>query len=1029
MLKALLGDPNARKIKKFQPLVTEVNLLEEEISALSDAELRGKTAAFQERVAKARNLNEERQIVDDILPEAFAVVREAGKRVLGMRHFDVQLLGGIVLHSGQIAEMKTGEGKTLVSTLPAYLNALNGRGVHVVTVNDYLARRDAEWMGQIHRFLGLSVGLIQQDMTPDERRKNYGCDVTYATNSELGFDYLRDNMADSMQQVVQRPFNYCVIDEVDSVLIDEARTPLIISGAVERPAEKYAGAAEVAKQLRRDEHYEVDEKQRNILLTDEGFIAAEQILKVGDLFDPRDPWAHYIFNAIKAKELFLLNTNYIIANGEIIIVDEFTGRVMPGRRWSDGLHQAIEAKEEVDIQNETQTLATITYQNFFLLYPKLAGMTGTAKTEEAEFEKIYKLEVTIIPTNRTRQRKDLSDVVYKTESGDLQEIAQEAIAESKDGKPVLIRTTDLERLGQLTNMLGGLPFQVITALPATMPEQNQLLNVARQPGQITLTVNQAVESLLQEEVSGIHAIGARGKWLAIAKECQEMHQSGRPVLVGTTSVDKSEILSALLKQLDVPHNLLNAKPENVERESEIVAQAGRKGQVTIATNMAGRGTDIILGGNSDYMARLKVREYFMPRLVKPEDEDNFTAPAASLGNAIEAGEGFGPSGRKQKTWKVSPDIFPTPISAETEQLLKNAVATAVKEYGERSLSELEAEDKIATAAEKAPTEDPVIQQLRAAYKAVRKQYDSLTDREHAEVVQAGGLHVIGTERHESRRIDNQLRGRAGRQGDPGTTKFFLSLQDNLLRIFGGDRVAGLMNAFRVEEDMPIESGMLTRSLEGAQKKVETYYYDIRKQVFEYDEVMNNQRRAIYAERRRVLEGEDLKEQVIDYAERTMNDIVEAYINPELPSEEWDLDKLIDKVQQFVYLLEDLTPEQLRELSMTEIKTFLHEQVRIAYDMKEAEIDQLQPGLMRQVERFFILQRIDTLWREHLQSMDALRESVGLRGYGQKDPLIEYKSEGYELFLEMMINIRRDVVYSIFQFNPQPQPVEEETELI
>ncbi|MGI0494031.1 preprotein translocase subunit SecA [Alkalinema pantanalense CENA528] len=931
MLKALLGDPNARKLKKFHPIVTEIKLLEEEIAPLSDQELVAKTAEFRQRLDKAKNDNDRKQLLDDLLPEAFAVVREAGKRVLGMRHFDVQMLGGIVLHNGQIAEMKTGEGKTLVSTLPAYLNALTGRGVHVVTVNDYLARRDAEWMGQVHRFLGLSVGLIQQSMTPDERRRNYACDVTYATNSELGFDYLRDNMATSMQEVVQRPFNYCVIDEVDSVLIDEARTPLIISGQVERPTEKYMGAAEVALRMQKDEHYEVDEKQRNVLLTDEGFIEAEQLLDVKDLFDPKDPWAHYIFNAIKAKELFIKDVNYIVRNDEIVIVDEFTGRVMPGRRWSDGLHQAIEAKERVEIQNETQTLASITYQNFFLLYPKLAGMTGTAKTEEAEFEKIYNLEVTIIPTNRTRQRKDLSDVVYKTE-------------------------------------------------PA--------------------------------------------KWQAIAQECAEMHESGRPVLVGTTSVEKSELLSGLLAELRVPHNLLNAKPENVERESEIVAQAGRKGQVTIATNMAGRGTDIILGGNSDYMSRLKIREYFMPRIVAPEDDMDFAGQGFVPGGR-DGGQGFG-AGRKVKTWKASPEIFPIQISKEAEDLLRTAVDLAVKEYGERSLPELEAEDKIATAAEKAPTEDPVIQALRKAYKKIRGEYDSFTDREHEEVVSLGGLHVIGTERHESRRIDNQLRGRAGRQGDPGTTKFFLSLQDNLLRIFGGDRVAGLMNAFRVEEDMPIESGMLTRSLEGAQKKVETYYYDIRKQVFEYDEVMNNQRKAIYAVRRRVLEQQDLKELVIEYAERTMDDIVEAYINPELPSEEWELDKLVSKTQEFVYLLADLKPEQLIDLSMAEIKTFMHEQVRIAYDLKEVEIDQLQPGLMRQAERFFILQRIDTLWREHLQGMDGLRESVGLRGYGQKDPLIEYKSEGYELFLEMMINIRRDVVYSLFQFNPQPQAEVEET---
>ncbi|NJR60913.1 MAG: preprotein translocase subunit SecA [Cyanobacteria bacterium CRU_2_1] len=930
MMKTLLGDPNARKLKKYKNDIVEINLFEEEIQALSDEQLVGKTAEFRQRIEKGESL-------DELLPEAFAVVREAGKRVLGMRHFDVQLVGGMVLHDGQIAEMKTGEGKTLVATLPAYLNALEGKGVHIVTVNDYLARRDAEWMGQVHRFLGLTVGLIQQGMNPAERAKNYACDITYATNSELGFDYLRDNMATSIKDVVQRPFNYCIIDEVDSVLIDEARTPLIISGQVERPSEKYTRAAVVATGLKRkkDEddpegQYEVDEKQRNVLLSDEGFIEAERTLEVDDLFDPKDPWAHYVFNAIKAKELFIKDVNYIVRGGEVVIVDEFTGRVMPGRRWSDGLHQAIEAKERVEIQPETQTLATITYQNFFLIYPKLAGMTGTAKTEEAEFEKIYNLEVAVIPTNRPTGRKDLSDVVYKTETA---------------------------------------------------------------------------------------------KWKAVAEECAEMHEMGRPVLVGTTSVEKSELLSRLLAELKVPHNLLNAKPENVERESEIIAQAGRKGALTIATNMAGRGTDIILGGNADYMARLKVREYLMPRIVQPDDEDGFSVAKVMSGSGGRGGgKGFMPGeGKKVKTWKASPQIFPTELPREIEQMLREAVEFAVKQYGDRSLTELQAEDRVATASEKAPTEDAVILKLREVFNQIRQEYEQFTKAEHEEVVQLGGLHVIATERHESRRIDNQLRGRSGRQGDPGTTKFFLSLEDNLLRIFGGDRVSRLMTMFRVEEDMPIESGMLTRSLEGAQKKVETYYYDIRKQVFEYDEVMNNQRRAIYAERRRVLEGHDLKEQVIKYIERTMNDIVDAYINTDLPPEEWDLGNVVGKVKEFIYLLKDLEPEQLADLSVGEIKTFLHEQGRIAYDIKEAQIDQIQPRLMRDAERFFILQQIDTLWREHLQQMEALREAIGLRGYGQRDPLIEYKSEGYEMFLEMMTNIRRNVVYSLFQFQPQPQP--------
>jgi preprotein translocase subunit SecA len=940
MFKNLLGDPNARKLKKFQPLVAEVNLLEEEIKALSDDELKAKTAEFRQQLEKATTDREREEILDEILPEAFAVVREAGVRVLGMRHYDVQLLGGIVLHKGQIAEMKTGEGKTLVCTLPAYLNGLTGRGVHVVTVNDYLARRDAEWMGQIHRFLGLNVGLIQSGMSPGERQKNYACDITYTTNSELGFDYLRDNMATAMEEVVQRPFNYCVIDEVDSVLIDEARTPLIISGQVERPTEKYMAAAEIARQLIKQEEegeggdYEVDEKARNVLMTDEGFAKAEQLLGVSDLYDQENPWAHYISNAIKAKELFIKDVNYIVRNNEIVIVDEFTGRVLAGRRWSDGLHQAIEAKENVEIQNETQTLATITYQNFFLLYPKLGGMTGTAKTEETELEKVYNLQVTIIPTNRVRKRIDMSDVVYKNEMA---------------------------------------------------------------------------------------------KWRAVAEECAEMHNMGRPVLVGTTSVEKSELLSGLLKQKEIEHNLLNARPENVERESEIVAQAGRKGAVTIATNMAGRGTDIILGGNSDYMARLKIREYFMPKIVKPEDDDDLMADLPGMGGRAKP-QGFAP-GKKVKTWRASPQIFPTELSAETEQMLKDAVKFATQQYGEQSLPELEAEERIAVAAENAPVDDPVIEKLREVYKAIRKEYDRFTDKEHDDVVELGGLHVIGTERHESRRIDNQLRGRAARQGDPGSTKFFLSLQDNLLRIFGGDRVERLMEMFRVEEDMPIESKMLTSSLEGAQKKVETFYYDTRKQVFEYDEVMNNQRRAIYAERRRVLEGQDLKDQVIQYAEKTMDEIVDAYVNPELPPEEWDLESMVNKAKEFVYLLQDLEPSHLDDMTVGEIKTFLHEEVHKAYDIKENQIDSVQVGLMRQAERFFILQQIDTLWREHLQGMDALRESIGLRGYGQKDPLIEYKQEGYEMFLEMMIDIRRNVVYSLFQFQPQGQQPQEEPQVV
>ena len=942
MFKQLLGDPNARKLRRYAPLVSEINLFEEDIEKLTDDQLRSEVISFRQKFEKVSTTKKQWELMDEILPQAFAVVREAGKRVLGMRHFDVQLLGGMVLHEGQIAEMKTGEGKTLVATLPTFLNALSGRGVHVVTVNDYLARRDADWMGQIHRFLGLSVGLVQQSMSPLERRKNYECDITYATNSELGFDYLRDNMAADKSEIVQRDFQFCVIDEVDSILIDEARTPLIISGQVERPQEKYQKAAEVVSNLVRAVDvskdgvdpvgdYEVDEKQRSCILTDEGFAKTEELLNIKDLFDPKDPWAHYVTNALKAKELFTKDVNYIVRDKEAVIVDEFTGRVMPGRRWSDGQHQAIEAKENLPIQAETQTLASITYQNFFLLYPKLSGMTGTAKTEEVEFEKTYKLETTAIPTNRKISREDWVDQVFKTESG---------------------------------------------------------------------------------------------KWRAVAKETAEIHKQGRPVLVGTTSVEKSELLSALLSEQQVPHNLLNAKPENVEREAEIVAQAGRAAAVTIATNMAGRGTDIILGGNSDYMARLKIKEILSSRLVRPEEGHKPPIPLQRNSNS----SGFKESEKNSKSSKnhqsVSlQNIYPVQLTEETDHKLALLASKLVKEWGDRALSSIELDDHIATAAEKTPTKDSNIEELRKAIQLIKEEYEVVLSTEEKNVREFGGLHVIGTERHESRRVDNQLRGRAGRQGDLGSTRFFLSLEDNLLRIFGGERVAGLMNAFRVEEDMPIESGMLTRSLEGAQKKVETYYYDIRKQIFEYDEVMNNQRKAVYSERRRVLEGRELKLQVIGYGQKTMEEIVEAYVNEDLPPEEWDLEKLISKVKEFIYLLEDLKSEDLYQLNKEELKDFLKEQLRNAYDLKEAQVEQTHPGIMREAERFFILQQLDTLWREHLQAMDSLRESVGLRGYGQKDPLIEYKNEGYDMFLDMMINMRRNVIYSMFMFQPANRKVE------
>ena len=637
-------DPGEKTRQKYQDRVDAINALESSLVNLSDEELREKTVEFQRRVRAGETL-------DELLVETFAVVREASKRVLGLRPFDVQLIGGMILHEGQIAEMRTGEGKTLVATLPSYLNALSGKGVHVVTVNDYLARRDSEWVGQVHRFLGLEVGLVQQGLSEKQRKAAYASDITYVTNSELGFDYLRDNLAQDPDELVLRPasgFNFCVIDEVDSILIDEARTPLIISGSAEKPSEKYIKADKISSVLVKDVHYTVDEKQRNVLLTEEGYEAAEDVLQVPDLYDPREQWASFLINAIKAKELFLKDVSYITKGGEVVIVDEFTGRTMPGRRWSDGLHQAIEAKEGVEIQNESVTLASISYQNLFRTYPKLGGMTGTAQTESAEFANIYDLAVTVVPTNRTVSRADNPDVVFKTETG---------------------------------------------------------------------------------------------KWNAVVQEISRMHKTGRPVLVGTTSVERSEIVCNLLEQAGIPFEVLNAKPENVERESEIVAQSGRKGAVTIATNMAGRGTDILLGGNPEFMARLKMRELLMPKVVNLVDEED------------------GPRRLRPLTinsWNVSPKLYPCSVSDEATKLANEAVDAAVASWGAGQLAELDAEERLAFACEKAPTDDPVVQKIRAAFLKIEADFKKVTDEEKVEVQELGGLHVVGTERHESRRIDNQV---------------------------------------------------------------------------------------------------------------------------------------------------------------------------------------------------------------------------------------------------------------------------------
>ena len=874
MFQTLFGDPNEKKIKNYSQVINKINKLENKVLNLKDTELQNQTNLFIDRITNGETL-------EDFLPESFAVVREASRRILGLRHFDVQLIGGLILHEGKIAEMKTGEGKTLVAILPAYLNALTGKGVHVVTVNDYLASRDAEYVGQVHRFLGLSVGLIQQEMSQGDRKLNYSKDITYTTNSELGFDYLRDNMAVQLQDIVQKPFYFSILDEVDSILIDEARTPLIISGAGETPNIKYIEANKIAQLLLKDIDYEVDEKAKNILLTEEGVMKSEKELNVTDLYDIQDPWAPYIFNAIKAKELFIRDVHYILKDEEILIVDEFTGRIMVGRRWSDGLHQAIEAKESAPIQNETQTLASITYQNFFLLYPKLSGMTGTAKTEEGELDKIYGLEVTCVPTHRKMVRQDFSDLVYK----------------------------------------------------------NQYI-----------------------------------KWKSIADECLDIHIVGRPILIGTTSVEKSELLSSLLQEYGIPHNLLNAKPENLKREAEIIAQAGRKGAVTIATNMAGRGTDILLGGNADYMAKATLKLFLDSIFSDSKLEKNIKFELQNL-----------------------------------YEFLKSKIKKS-------EISDSDLENYLTIACEKIFTDNLLTITLRATYHILLEQYQKEILKERNEVIQLGGLHVIGTERHESRRIDNQLRGRSGRQGDPGSSRFFLSLEDNLLRIFGGDRIGKLMESLKVDDDIPIESMLLNRSLESAQKKVEAYYYDARKQLFEYDEVLNYQRQAIYSERRRILESNNLRDWVIQYAETTVLD----YFNYYLEKDNFSLteqDKLLHKVENLLGLPYGIDRRIFSNYSMEEMKSTLFRQIRVSYDLKESQIDLIENGLMRELERSFLLQKIDSAWKEHLQQINTLRETIGWRGYGQKDPLIEYKNEAYSLFLSMTTSIRHSVVYLIFRSQP------------
>ena len=868
MLQTFFQNPTKQILAKKAPQLQRINTFGQTYKTLTDDQLRSKTLELKNRLING-------QTQEDIIDEAFALVREATSRTLKIRHYDVQLIGGLILNEGKIAEMKTGEGKTIVALLPTFLNALYGKGTHVVTVNDYLARRDAEYVGQVHRFLGLTVGLIQENMSPGERKENYNCDVVYVTNNELGFDYLRDNMAFTSSEMVQRPFFFAVVDEVDSILIDEARTPLIISGPSEAPTQKYRQTSKLAPILKRDVHYSVDEKNQNVVLLEEGIAFCEQALSQLDLYNPENPWISYILNSIKAKELFKLNTNYIInEEGEIVIVDEFTGRTMFGRRWSDGLHQAVEAKENVVIQDESQTLASITYQNLFLLYEKLSGMTGTAKTEELEFEKIYNLKVVPIPTHQSIMRKDFPDLIYK----------------------------------------------------------NQYI-----------------------------------KWQAIATECVEMHNLGRPVLVGTTTIEKSELLAALLSEYQIPYQLLNARPENVENESEIVSQAGCKQAVTIATNMAGRGTDILLGGNPESLMLSVLKELF-----EPFDKNNLDSiQAAKIKSKLD----------------ISIDDSLIEISENYRTLLKQLI---------------DANDQ---------DEYVLSNPLYKYYKDTLEDNKELVKVDKNNILKLGGLHVIGTERHESRRIDNQLRGRAGRQGDPGSSRFFLSLEDKLLRLFGGDQIMGMMQNIGFQDTTPIQSPLLNQSLESAQQKVEAYYFETRKQLFEYDQALTMQRNGVYNERRRILQREDVRDWIIEYAERSLYDLV-LYLK--------EIDKLNGSIELYNLKIQELLGIPFKVISNTnefeldKTFAFLRQQFQISYDLKEVEIESIEPGLMRELERTFLLQQIDYSWKEHLQKISFLRDSIRWRAYGQKDPLTEYKKEAFNFFITMLTRIRHRVIYFVLR---------------
>lgn len=864
-------------INQYQTLITQINALENSLKSLTDTELRNKTFQLKKQYQQEQDL-------DALIAQSFAITREASLRTLGLRHFDVQLLGGLVLNSGKISEMRTGEGKTLVATLPAYLNALTNKGVHIVTVNDYLASRDQVSMGQIYRFLGLDTGLIQEDMAFLERQQNYKADITYVTNNELAFDYLRDNMASNLNQVVLPPFNYCIVDEVDSIFIDEAQVPLIISQAVETCIDKYIVASEVAEYLEVNVHFKVDEKNRNIILTEQGTAQIEKILQVEDLYNPNDPWIPYILSAIKATALFFRNVHYIVQNNQIIIVDEFTGRIMPDRRWNEGLHQAVEAKESVPIRQNTETAASITYQNFFLLYPKLSGMTGTAKTSEVEFEKIYNLSVEEIPTARPNLRKDLPDFVYK-------------------------------------------------------------------------------DSLT--------------KWTAIARECKSIAKTKQPILIGTTTVENSEMLADLLKEYQLSYRLLNAKPENVKRESEIVAQAGEIGSITIATNMAGRGTDIILGGNITF----KVRKQLYNILVYYKNQSNST--------------------------KLN-DIFPLAKDISfTSQKFLSVLNTLLNDYKFLSLSStgilkfLNEIDQIRIP--KIPYQCSIKFLLNELIKFEKKNQNI----NNKIVKNLGGLYIIGTERNNSRRIDNQLRGRCGRQGDPGTSRFFLSLEDSLFRNFGSSKLQNFMQN-QLLDDLPLESNLLTKSLDAAQKRVEERDYDGRKYLFDYDDILNKQRNIVYYERRKLLESQSLRETILAYGEQVIKDIINLLKDPKFTKNSSLIEELFKT--RLVSLNEDLN-----NIDPFELKTYLFQEFWLSYESKVLEFEICQIGLIRSFERTIILYYTDIAWKEHLQKIALLRDAVGWRSYGQRNPLFEFKEEAYNLFQNRNITIRhlliRDFLHS------------------